>query len=352
MKISCGILIGGKSSRMGCNKAFLNIENKTFLQKIAEELKEYDEILVSVDYIEKYRELPYMLVEDSIKAIGPIEGIHQILLQARNEYVFICAVDMPFLKREMVDYITEFISSDYDCYVVCDQKRIHPLCAIYSKKVVSAIEALMEAGQYKLMELLKCVRTKYIRLEQSCFSKKIICNMNTKEELYRWNRPYIFCVSGVKNSGKTGLIERLIAEFKRDYKKIGVIKHDGHEFSMDQEGTDTDRFARAGAVQTAIFSNTQYALLHRKEGVSLENMIDRMEHMDMIIIEGMKGSAYPKIEVVRKGISEECVCDQDTLIAVASNTTVKNKKPELRQIALDDTIEIVDQIKAYFHHHF
>lgn len=348
MKLSCGILAGGKSIRMGYDKALLPVGQKTFLQIVADELMQYEELFVSVDQLHKYKELPYALVEDSVHGIGPIEGIRQILLHAHHEHVFICATDMPFLKKKLVDYLIEFISSDYDCFVATGKGRIQPLCAVYSKAILPDIEASIEAGQYQLVKLLNRVRTKYISLELSCFPEKWISNINTKEEFQALRRPSVFCVSGLKNSGKTSLIERLIDEFKPDYQRIGVIKHDGHEFSMDQKGTDTDRFIRAGAEQTAIFSNTQYAVIHKLEGVQLSELIQNMDPMDLIIIEGMKSSSYPKVEVVREGVSDQCICNQDTLIAVASDTIVKNKRPEIVQIDLNDTKAIAELVKTYF----
>ena len=75
-----------------------------------------------------------------------------------------------------------------------------------------------------------------------------------------WCFPVVFCVSGVKDSGKTGLIVKLINEFITQDYTVAVIKHDGHEYEMDHEGTDTWCFTRAGAKCSAIFSDTQYSL--------------------------------------------------------------------------------------------
>ena len=120
--------------------------------------------------------------------------------------MFICAADMPFITKELVAYMTEFISSDYDCYCMMDEDHIHPLCAIYSGNVLSVIKELIDKGQYRLMNILHAGRTKYIRLETSCFDKRVVKNINTKEEYVRLVLPVVFCVSGVKDSGKTGLI--------------------------------------------------------------------------------------------------------------------------------------------------
>lgn len=347
MKLSIGILMGGKSRRMGTNKAFLEINKKSFFNTIADELFCFDESIVSVDNFKKYDYLQYKIVEDDFKNIGPIEGIRQIIKHAGNEYIFICAVDMPFLKKELVQYMASFISSDFDCYVICDEKRAQPLCAIYSKKVLPIIDEMIKNKEYKLMNLISKAKTKYIELKYSCFDSKVIKNINTKEEFKKAVVPIIFCVSGLKNSGKTGLIIRLINEFIKEFPKIGVIKHDGHDFLIDYENTDTDKFNKSGSKKTAIFSNKKYALLCNNIDFSIHDIINKMKDMDMIIIEGMKGSSFPKVEVIRKEISNKSICS-NKIIAVASDTEVKNTATKTNVVDLNNTKEIADIILNYF----
>lgn len=167
------------------------------------------------------------------------------------------------------------------------------------------------------------VRTKYIRLESSCFDKKQLRNINTREEYESLSLPLIFCVSGVKDSGKTGLIIKLINEFIRDGYRVGVIKHDGHEYAMDQEGTDTYRFTEAGARISAIYSDTQSSV-NRKGKVTAEDMIAACGNVDVLILEGLKDSAYPKVEVVRRAVSEHTVCATEHLIAVATDVVTQD----------------------------
>lgn len=344
--LSVAILAGGKSSRMGTNKALLTINNNTFLNTIANEMHFADEVLVCVDKKYKYADLPYTLVEDVNKDIGPIEGIYQALLNAKNEYVFVCATDMPYLKKELVLYIKEFISSDYDCYVVRDENKVHPLCAIYSKKMIPVIAGLIAKNKYKLINMFELVRTKYIDINLSCFDKKLVKNINTKEEYREISEPVVFCVSAVKDSGKTGLIIKLINEFIKDGQRVGVIKHDGHDFDVDIEGTDTFRFAKAGAVTTAIYSEEKAAIM-RYEPYTFEKIFVEMQDMDVVIIEGMKKSSYPKVEVVRKEISDNLVCDPESLICVASNANIVDAV-NCPIYDIDDICSIYNCIRKYF----
>lgn len=347
-KLSTGILAGGKSSRMGQNKALLTMNNRQFIDIIASELSVFDETLISSDCKGKYEEVlkDAKIVVDEHKEIGPIEGIYQLIKNASNEYVFICGADMPFVKKELVMYMAEYISSDYDCYVIMDDEHIHPLCAIYSKAMLPVIEKLICDGNYRLLGILNNSRCKYIKLNTSCFSKKIVKNINTKDEYRKAVCPVIFAVSAVKNSGKTGLIVKLINEFIGEDYKVAVIKHDGHDYIMDYEGTDTQRFRGAGAKHSAIFSNTQYSI-NSVGHTTVEEMIGRMEDVDIIILEGMKESAYPKVEIVRSDISNKCVCDTNSLICVATDV-VSGDDVKCPVYGLDDVSGIFLCIKLFF----
>ncbi len=346
VNLSAGVLAGGKSTRMGQDKALLMLESKRFIDRICEELGGFSQVLISAAQKGVYEDTGLEVVYDEHSDIGPIEGIYQILGAAQEEYVFICAADMPFIKKELVEYMAEFVSSDYDCYCLVDEDHVHPLCAIYSRRMLPAILEQIESGHYRLLNVLRAVRTKYIRLESSCFDKKIIRNINTREEYARLKLPMIFCVSGVKDSGKTGLIIKLINEFIASGYSVAAVKHDGHEYVMDHEGTDTDRFRKAGAVCSAIFSDTQYSV-NRGERTDLEHLLSLCGGADVVIVEGMKHSAYPKVEVVRREKSLAPVCDMDTLICIATDV-VSQEDVKCPVFGMDDIQGIFLCVKNYF----
>lgn len=345
-KLSVGVLAGGKSTRMGQDKALLCLESRRFIDRICGELSGFSQVLISAAQKGIYEDTGYQVVYDEHRDIGPMEGIYQVLRAASEEYVFICAADMPFLKKELVEYMAEYISSDYDCYCLVDEEHIHPLCAIYSKKMLPVIQRQIESGHFRLLNVLRQVRTKYIRLETSCFDKKIVRNINTREEYARLKLPMIFCVSGVKDSGKTGLIIKLINEFIAEDYSVAAIKHDGHEYVMDHEGTDTECFRRAGAVCSAIFSDTQYSI-NRAEGTDIETLLSLCGDVDVVIIEGLKASPYPKVEVVRGERSRTPVCDRDTLICLATDV-VSQEEVKCPVFGMDDIHGIFLCVKNHF----
>ncbi len=348
--ISAGILSGGRSSRMGQDKALIRIGNERIIEKLSRELSVFPEVLVSAGENSSYEALGLPVVYDEHRNIGPMEGLYQILKHAAGDYVFICAADMPEITGDIAVYISGYISSDYDCYVIADDDHIQPLCAVYSKRVLPVIEELIASGKYRLREIFSRVRTKYISLEFTCFDKNTVRNINTREDLRELAKPFVFCVSGYSDSGKTGLIERLINEFITDGWSVGVIKHDGHDCFTDVRGADTERFITAGAAATAVFSDNRYAM-HFGEGTDMGSLIDRMMDMkappDAVIIEGMKNSAFPKIEIVRRGISEKSVCDEASLICIATDF-LSPDSVICPVYGLDDTRGIFLCLKEYF----
>lgn len=347
MEISAGILAGGKSRRFGKNKVLAKLGDKTFLDIVAKELSGFRETIISVDSYEKYRNFPYTFIEDENKDIGPIEGIRQIIMKSKTFYTFICAADMPCIKKGVAEYLAEFISSDYDCYIITSSDGIHALCGLYSKKTVSVFEESIKEGNYRILDSLDRLRTKYVPLEYSCFSNEVVKNINTLEDYNKLRSPFIFCVSGVKNSGKTTLIIELIKELRKKFSKIAVIKHDGHEFEIDHESTDTGKFLKLGLDKVFIFSGTKYAGIVQKKNTSIEEIIEKIDNVEVIIIEGMKYSKYPKIEIIRNGISQKPVCSSESLIAIVSDLK-KISVSNTKIIPLSDIREISETIINYF----
>lgn len=157
--------------------------------------------------------------------------------------------------------------------------------------------------------------------------------------------PKVFAVSGIKNSGKTTLITKLVTALTQKGYKVGVIKHDGHEFEADHEGTDSYKHKAAGAQNVIVYSKTKLMMVKDLQEPNIEEMIALQKDMDIIILEGMKYSSFPKIEVVRREISEKIVCDPKTLLAVATDAQLQVEG--VRVIGLNDFEQILDVIMAY-----
>ena len=152
-------------------------------------------------------------------------------------------------------------------------------------------------------------------------------------------KPCIFCVSGVKNSGKTSLITKLVPALKKNAYRIGVIKHDGHDFEIDVENTDTHKYRQAGSDAVVIYSQKKFALIRPWETVKIELLLEFLQDVDLIIIEGLKNSSYPKIETV----IEQSVCDERYLLAIATDGDFRHEK--IKTVSRNDIDILADIIE-------
>lgn len=122
---------------------------------------------------------------------------------------------------------------------------------------------------------------------------------------------HVIAICGVKNSGKTTLIEKLVNSFSKDGKKVAVIKHDGHDFDCDIPGTDSYRMTAAGAYGTAVYSSHRMFVHRIGTGEKERELLELFPEADIIFLEGLKDSIYPKIEVVRSARSKEPVSNPE-----------------------------------------
>lgn len=158
--------------------------------------------------------------------------------------------------------------------------------------------------------------------------------------------PVISIVGGQSNSGKTTLLEKLIREAKLRGWRVATLKHDVHGFEMDQPGKDTWRHDRAGADVVAISSPQRIAILERvANDLPLDEVLARIQGVDIIFTEGYKHADKPKIEVFRSAVHEALFSKLEELIAIASDVSFDNGVP---CFGLDDAQGICDLIAERF----
>ena len=158
----------------------------------------------------------------------------------------------------------------------------------------------------------------------------------------------IFGVTGWKNSGKTGLMERLITEFTARGLTVSSIKHAHHSFDIDHPGRDSYRHRDAGARQVLLASRNRWALMHElrdEDEPSLGDLLKQLSPVDLVLIEGYKRDRHPKIEAHRKETGQPLIAPEDeTIVAVASDTSVTIDRPVLD---LNDTASIANFIAQH-----
>lgn len=160
----------------------------------------------------------------------------------------------------------------------------------------------------------------------------------------------VFGIAGWKNSGKTGLVVRLVSEFTRRGYRISTIKHAHHDFDIDKPGADSFRHREAGAHEVTIVSGTRFAIMHELRGEAeptLPEILDRIAPADLVLVEGYKREPIPKIEARRLDArSREPLAALDPhIVAIAADHPVAD--PGLPVFDLDDTAAIADFIASH-----
>jgi len=158
----------------------------------------------------------------------------------------------------------------------------------------------------------------------------------------------IVSIVGKSNSGKTTLIEKLIAELNRREWRVATIKHNRHGFEIDHEGKDSWRHRKAGAVTTVLVSPQQIAVMEDVDAdYELTEIRERyIRNADIILAEGYKGNPHPKIEVFRSELRHERLCGpEDNLIALAGDRSVSAEVP---WFDWNDVTGIADLIESRF----
>ena len=157
----------------------------------------------------------------------------------------------------------------------------------------------------------------------------------------------IYGVVGWKNAGKTGLMERLVAEITGRGLAVSTIKHAHHSFDVDQPGRDSHRHRVAGASEVLLASGQRFALMHELRGAvepTLAELLPRLSPVDLVLIEGFKRDAHPKVEAYRAAPGNPLIAPSDDSIrAVASDVPLALDRPVFD---LDDTGNIADFILA------
>ena len=155
----------------------------------------------------------------------------------------------------------------------------------------------------------------------------------------------LYGVTGWKNSGKTGLMERLVADFTGRGMRVSTIKHAHHNFDVDQPGRDSYRHRLAGATEVLLASHNRFALMHELRGDAeppLSELLTKLTPVDLVLVEGYKRAPHPKIEAFRAAAGHALIAPGDpTIRAVATDTALDLDRP---CFDLDDTVAIAEFI--------
>jgi molybdopterin-guanine dinucleotide biosynthesis protein A len=185
--VTAFILAGGRSTRMGTDKAFVAYEGRTLLARALDLARSVTPNVRIVGSQEKFASFA-PVVEDVFYDCGPLGGIHAALQTSRTELNLVLAVDTPFVSSAFLQYLISQAERAPEAAIIVPRgtEGWQPLCAIYRREFAAAAEDALQAGRYRIDRLFDQVRARVVEqeeLEGAGFSPAIFRNLNTPEEL-------------------------------------------------------------------------------------------------------------------------------------------------------------------------
>ena len=187
LQVSAIILAGGKSRRMGRDKAFLEFDGRLLIERVIERVHMVsNDVIIVCNDVDAYARFGERIVTDRIPGKGSLGGLYSGLLAAREEYVFAVACDMPFVNQDLVRYMIS-LATQYDVVIphahdpsgrkrqdkkfmsdhpMAKEKDLHPMHAIYSKRCLSIIAERLQTDDLRLIGFLPDARTRIVEAEE------------------------------------------------------------------------------------------------------------------------------------------------------------------------------------------
>ena len=352
--LSLLVIAGGKSSRMGQDKRWLEYDGASMLEWLLRKAQRQD---FACKYLCVERETKqllalaqqygFQLLADEQAGMGPLEGLRRGLSAMPTQYGLAVSCDMPFFSFSAVKPLLAELDGGEGSEAVLAETagRRQPLAAVYHRDCARHFAQALAAGQRKIGTVLAKVRQKLIPVPRvNCF-----LNANTPADMQlargrlansRRETPLVTVSAPVSNTGKTTFIERLIPRLRARGIRVGVVKGDCHGYQVDVAGKDSWRFKEAGAAGVAVVSPNGYFIEQRTETrADLAAIAARLTDVDLVLIESRRHGTAPRIELFRERGELTLPCD-----AAACFTKPQQGLTEVREYALDDAAKAAEVI--------
>jgi molybdenum cofactor guanylyltransferase len=184
------ILVGGKSRRMGRDKAFLSWEGATLFEKVLGIFREnFATVLLAGGDDERYGKYGERIFPDLYPG-SALGGLYTGLYHATSTYIFVVSCDMPYPSAALLRYLCS-LKGDYDCVVPETAQALEPLFAVYAKSALPAMLEMLDHGNFRIYDLYPKLRTRYVGVaELAPFAEggRSFVNVNTPEDFARLDR--------------------------------------------------------------------------------------------------------------------------------------------------------------------
>jgi len=354
------VLAGGKSRRMGGNdKGLLTYRQQPLITFALNALKpQVDSIVINANRnVESYQSFGYPVIKDSLDNFcGPLAGMLSVMQAVETDYILTVPCDSPNISPQLRQRMMEtLLIEQADIAVAHDGERLQPVFCLIPCRLKDELEVYLQQGGRKIDHWLE----KY---------KLAIVNFSNQAETFiNFNRPDDITAQKIKvqspipllglaafsGTGKTTLLRQLIPALTAKGLRVGVIKHAHHNFDIDIPGKDSYEIRQAGAKQVLVSSSRLMALMEVQANELIEpqlsTLIPRIDctQLDIIIVEGFKHEAIPKIELYRPSLDKPLLHpDDDDIIAIASDQSLTINH-DLDQLDLNNIDVIADYIQLF-----
>ena len=356
-KIPGLVLAGGRSSRMGEDKAAKRLAGKPLAQIVALRLAAQASAVFINTRNQALAGLGFDLLPDTIEGQeGPLAGIlagldYVLAHLPAASHLAVVPADAPFFPETLVSRLAAAIDGPDTLAMAAYCGDPEPAFALWPVALAKRLRHWLETGENRAIRAFAA--TCQVRLVDFVDEPShSFFNVNRPRDFERARNlmglgkaTKILGISGWKNSGKTGLTVRLVEELTARGYRVSTIKHAHHDFDIDKVGADSFRHRQAGAYEVTIVSGTRYAIMHELRGnpePAFEEILARLAPCDIVIIEGYKREPVPKIEARRvEAKSRVPLAPEDPhIVAIAADHAVEDSG--LPVFDLDDTQAIAD----------
>jgi FdhD protein len=185
--VTAAILAGGASSRMGTNKALLEVDGTQIISRTYQVLARlFHDVIIITNSPEEYDFLPCRKMPDLYPGVGSIAGLHSALAHSTSHRTFITACDMPYIEPDTIRHLCQLQQDGYDAVIPFSSGGQEPLHAVYAAACKDVFEKAILKNERKILDILERMNTRLVTWEEiqdiNSGARRSFLNVNTPEE--------------------------------------------------------------------------------------------------------------------------------------------------------------------------
>ena len=363
-RITGVILAGGRGSRMGGqDKGLLELHGRPLVEYLLEALQpQVDAILINANRNQaRYQQYHYPVISDDLSDYqGPLAGFAAAMQAASTDYILTIPCDAPELAADTAARLLAALQGEQaEIAVAHDGERLQPVHALLPVSLLPSLQAFLANGDRKID--LWYAQHRMASVDFSDY-RRMFRNINTPQQQAELEQQGttpatpatatipIIGVCAWSGTGKTTLLTELIPRLKAAGLSLTVIKHGHHNLELDTPGKDSYRFREAGADQVVLASRKRMAMMQEcktqrePELVDVLRLVNR-DCADLVLVEGFKHTAIPKIEVYRPSVGKPLLYPNDShVIALATDDMTLDVPAHVTKLDLNQPDSIAEFI--------